>query len=64
MSYFLDLMQTKNQNSKKVIQNTFPLLNLDFIIARRAYWFLKNQKTTSSQNKILIEFYQKNKNNL
>lgn len=64
VSFFLDLMQTKNQNSKKVIQNTFPLLNLDFIIARRAYWFLKNQKTTSSQNKILIEFYQKNKNNL
>ena len=64
VSFFLDLMQSKNANSKKVIENVFLLLNSDFLKARKAYWFLKNQKTTSFQEKKLKEFYQKNKNSL
>lgn len=64
VSLFLDLMETKNPNSKNVIENVFQLLESDFIKARRGYWFLKNKKITSSQDKILKKFYKKNKNSL
>ena len=64
VSFFLDLMQAKNPKSNIVIVNTVPLLSADFIIARRAYWFLKNQKTTASQKEKLQQFYQKHQNSL
>jgi len=64
IAVFLDLMESKNPNSKTVIQNTVPLLKSDFIIARRAYWFLKNQKLTSSQEKLVKEFHRKHQNSL
>ena len=64
VSFFLDLMQDKNSNSKKVVENVIPLLKSDFIKARRAYWFLKNQKLSTSQMKISNNFYIINKNRL
>ena len=64
VSFFLNLMQTKNPKSKKVTNNVFDLLTSDFIIARRAYWFLKNQETTASQEEKLNQFYKKHKNSL
>lgn len=64
VSFFLDLMQAKNPNSKKVVKNVIVLLNADFIIARRVYWFLKNQQTTVSQKEKLNQFYKKHQNSL
>lgn len=64
VSLFLGLMEDKNPNSKVAITNTFPLLERDFLIARRAYWFLKNQELSSNQNKKINIFYSKFKNKL
>ena len=64
VSFFLDLMQAKNPKSKSVVSNTVQLLSTDFIIARRVYWFLKNQETTASQKEKLQQFYQKYQNSL
>ena len=61
VSFMLDLMQSKNPNSKKVVENVFPLLKADFIKARRGYWFLKNQNLSAEQNEILNSFKRSNK---
>ncbi len=61
VSFFLDLMQSKNPNSKKVVENVFPLLKADFIKARRTYWFLRNQNLSAEQNEILNSFKRRNK---
>jgi hypothetical protein len=62
VSFFIDLIESENSNSKKVVANVFLLLKSDFIKARRVYWFLKNQKLTKKQENGLSEFYNKNKN--
>ncbi|MGJ8743964.1 hypothetical protein [Polaribacter sp.] len=64
VSFFLDLMQSKNANSKKVVENVFPLLQSGFIKARRAYWFLKSQNLSAEQNETLNIFKIKNKSSL
>lgn len=64
VSFFLDLMETKKPNSKKVVDNVFLLLKSDFIKARRAYWFLNNQQLSAAQKEILNNFQQENKNKL
>ena len=64
ISSFLDVMQTKNPHSKKVIENVFPLLSSDFIKARRVYWFLKNQQLSTKQQKVLRNFEKENKASL
>lgn len=64
ISLILDLLETKNKNSQMVLENTIPLLEADFLMARRVYWFLKNQKLNAEQLKTLELFYQKNKNRL
>lgn len=64
VALFLGLMEDKNPKSKVVIENTLPLLQHDFLIARRAYWFLKNQILNDAQTKQLLSFYEKNKNRL
>jgi len=61
---FLDFLQENNTASKKIINNTFSLLDSHFLIARRAYWFLKNQQLTASQKEKLNAFYNHNKNRL
>lgn len=43
VSLLLDLMENKNSGSETVITNATPLLHGDFFVARRVYWFLKNQ---------------------
>ncbi|SDR70018.1 hypothetical protein SAMN05216503_0491 [Polaribacter sp. KT25b] len=60
----LELIQDKNLKSVKVIENVVPLLNRDFLIARRAYWFLKNKKLLPSQELLVRDFYNKNKEKL
>ncbi|TGV01880.1 hypothetical protein [Flavivirga rizhaonensis] len=64
VSLLLELMQDKNPNSPKVIENTFLLLDVKFLVARRAFWFLKNQKLNDSQQKQLNSFQEKHKNKL
>lgn len=61
---FLDLMETKNSNSNKVIENVFPLLKSDFIVARRAYWFLMKNNLNNEQRSILEKFGKTNKTSL
>lgn len=63
-SALFELMQNKNQKSLVVNNNAMPLLDSDFLIARRAFWFLCHQELTSSQKKILQEFYRRNKERL
>ncbi|WP_298493911.1 hypothetical protein [uncultured Algibacter sp.] len=64
VSLFLGLMEDKNPNSKIVITNTLPLLQRDFLIARRAYWFLKNKDLISEHQEKLNMFYKENVNRL
>lgn len=64
ISLFLGLLESKNNNSQIVVEATLPLLKTDFLIARRVYWFLKNQELEPNQLKMLESFYQKNKDRL
>lgn len=59
VSVLLGLMESKNQNSKTVIENVLPLLNADFLIARRAYWFLSNQKLNDEQQRVVNHFHER-----
>ena len=61
VSLLLGLMESKNPNSKVVIEQVFPLLEADLLIARRVYWFLKTEKLSSKQKRILKSFEKKNK---
>ena len=60
----IDLQQSKNPESSKVIENTLPLLDDDFIIARRAYWFLSSEKLNKEQTQKVNVFYENFKNKL
>lgn len=62
VSLLLGLMESKNLNSKIVIENALPMLNADFLMARRVYWFLKSQELNAKQTKQLQAFYNNNKN--
>ncbi|WP_303317284.1 hypothetical protein Q4Q34_01615 [Flavivirga abyssicola] len=64
VSLLLGLMENKNPNSKVVIENVFPLLETNILIARRSYWFLKNQELNLEQSKQLQAFYEKYKSRL
>jgi hypothetical protein len=64
ISILLGLMESKNPNSKLVIDNAFQLLDSDFLIARRAYWFLSNQQLDAEQKQLVEEFFIKHKNQL
>ncbi len=64
ISNFLNLLEAKNYKSKNVVNNVMPLLDADFLISRRAYWFLSNAKISSSQKQYYNSFYEKNKDRL
>jgi hypothetical protein len=64
VSALLELMQSRNPNSSKVIDNVFPLLNADFLIARSAYWFLRDKKVSAEVVQKLTDFFSKNKERL
>lgn len=64
VSALLDLIQDRNINSSIVNSNAVSLLDSDFLIARRAYWFLSNQELDSNQEKALQDFKKKNKERL
>ncbi|TYA92113.1 hypothetical protein [Seonamhaeicola marinus] len=46
-SVFLSVMEEKNPNSEIINSALIPLLQADFLIARRVYWYLQNQKNLS-----------------
>lgn len=64
VSILLELMQAKNAGSETVINQVLPLLNGDFIAARRVYWFLKNEKLNLTQTKLIQDFYKDHKDRL
>ncbi|WP_066218975.1 hypothetical protein [Formosa haliotis] len=59
-SGFFELMEARNPKSEVVIQNVFPLLNRDFLIARRTYWYLKSKALTPKQQQKIQAFYTEN----
>ncbi|WP_282123847.1 hypothetical protein [Algibacter mikhailovii] len=63
-SLLLELMQSKNPNSQQVIKNVIPLLESEFLIARRAFWFLKNQKLDDNQVILVNAFEEQYKDRL
>lgn len=61
---FIDLLESKKSDSPKVIENLLPLLEGDFLKARRIYWFLRNEKLNAEQKIKVDVFYEKYKNQL
>ena len=64
VSALIDLMETKNPKSSEVNKNILSLLDSEFLIARRAYWFLSNRELTSIQKKKLEAFQKEHKERL
>ncbi|XMO85904.1 hypothetical protein AAFN75_14025 [Algibacter sp. AS12] len=64
VSLLLRLMENKNPDSQEVIKHALPMLNNEFLIARRIYWFLKDQKLDKKQERLVKKFYKNNKNRL
>lgn len=64
ISMFLELMQLKNPHSKVIINQIFPLLEFDILIARRVYWYLKDKNLEMEQKQRIMQFYEVNKNKL
>jgi hypothetical protein len=64
VSAFLELMQSKNPSSTIIIEAIMPLLDGDFLIARRVYWFLSNQNLHLVQKETINNFYNKYKTKL
>ncbi|MBU2951005.1 hypothetical protein KO493_09870 [Tamlana agarivorans] len=58
-SGFLELMQTRNPDSAIITAAVVPMLNEDFLTARRAYYFLLNQNLTAEQKHKVEVFHQK-----
>ncbi|TYA89219.1 hypothetical protein [Seonamhaeicola marinus] len=64
VSNLLDLFQQRKAKTPTLIQNIMKLLSKDILTSRRAYWFLKTIKLSSNQEKVVNEFYKKNKKRL
>lgn len=64
VSNLLDLFHQRKAKTPTLIQNIMKLLSKDILISRRAYWFLKTIKLSSNQEKVVNEFYKKNKKRL
>ena len=64
ISSFITFLESNQINSVSIINDVFSLLKADFIIARRAYWFLKDKELTTYQKNILHQFYNRNKKRL
>ncbi len=61
----LKILITEKGVTTEIIPQLLPLLNSkDFLIARRVYWFLNEQKLSKPQEHQVNEFYQKWKNKL
>lgn len=63
LEMFLSLLQRNQYTSNTLLEELMPLLKADnFLIARRAFWFLSNQEQvlTKKQKKILKKFKKKN----
>ena len=62
---FLKILEEKATVSPAILQAIFPLLdNKNFIVARRAYWFLNEQKLSERQAERLKVFQVENKERL
>lgn len=64
VSALIDLMESKNHTSLIVNKNVFLLLESEFLVARRAYWFLSNQNLNLIEQKKLKTFHKKYKEKL
>ena len=65
INLFLNIMENKDAVSSEIIQNLMPLLrNHDFLIARRAYWFLSEKPLSAEQQSKLEAFRLKNEERL
>lgn len=64
VSIFLRLMKLKSSNNSEVTNQVFILLKKDLLIARTAYWFLKDRTLNTNQSKVLDKFYSKYKDQL
>lgn len=61
VSALLDLIEKKDIDSEEVNTSVIPLLQSEFLIARRAYWFLYKQRLNPSQIKVIKAFQKKYK---
>lgn len=61
---FLELMEVRAHYSKVLINNILPLLEEDFLIARRVYWFLANAPLNGKQKKKTEKYLAQNKERL
>jgi hypothetical protein len=62
---FLQILQTNNAVSPEIIRKIMPLLDsMDFLIARRTYWFLLEQALSEQERNVLRAFYSINKERL
>lgn len=61
---FLELMEIRENYSEKLINNILPLLDKDFLIARRAYWYLLNAPLSAVQMTKRDIFLAQNKDRL
>lgn len=64
VNLFLILLEEKGHVSSLILDNIMPLLDKDILIARRAYWYLSNQKLNRVQQKRIVSFQKKNKDYL
>lgn len=64
VSLFLDLLEITNLKNEKITQNVITLLESDFLIARRAYYYLKNQSLDNNQLEKVTIFFDKFKDRL
>ena len=60
----LNMLEDKKHFSEQTANNLIPLLNADFLTARRVYWFLSNKKLTNTQNQKVIMFKNLYKNKI
>ena len=61
---FLDLMQIKNSDSSIINDEVLSLLEREFLIARRAFYFLNDMKLNPQQQRIVDAFYETYKEKL
>jgi hypothetical protein len=61
---FIDLLETKTSASNIVIENLLPLLEGEFLKARRVYWYLSNEKLSVEHQEKVDAFHEKYKGQL
>ncbi len=60
----INMLEKKQYFSNQTANNLTPLLNGDFLTARRVYWFLSNKKLSNTQKQAVINFKKLYKNKI